>query len=189
MSRSAGTRRVVISGLGFISSIGNDAVEVTRRLRDLRHGLAPHAFMPGLDLPVTVAGTIKGFATQSTHHAEWRWPERYTFTRDMLRSLAVPTGLALVAMLVFFGLVRPALKATLVPLPAPASAAAPAPGSKLTAVVDDEQTLPALPAPRSSQHLAGARALALENPAAVASIVRDWVNGEAAPVKAGSASA
>ena len=75
------------------------------------------------------------------------------------------------------------------PLPALASAAAPTLGSKLTAVVDDEQTLPALPAPRSSQHLAGARALALENPAAVASIVRDWVNGEATPVKPGSAPA
>ena len=115
----------------------------------------------------------------------WKQPELI----DMLRAAAVPAALAVVALLLFFGLVRPALKATLVPLPALASAAAPTLGSKLTAVVDDEQTLPALPAPRSSQHLAGARALALENPAAVASIVRDWVNGEATPVKPGSAPA
>ena len=120
----------------------------------------------------------------------WKQPELI----DMLRAAAVPAALALVAMLLFFGMVRPALKAALAPLPAPAAGAAgaggaAAPGSTLTAVVDDEQVLPALPAPRSSAHLAGARALALENPAAVASIVRDWVNGEAAPVKVGSASA
>ncbi len=89
---AANTNRVVISGLGFVSSIGNDAAEVTRNLRELRHGLAPHPFLPGIDLPVKVAGTIKGFDTRSTHHAEWRWPERYTFTRDMLRSLP-PHGL------------------------------------------------------------------------------------------------
>ena len=97
---------------------------------------------------------------------------------DLLRSLAVPAGLVLIGMLVFFGLVRPALKAALAPAPAPA------PGAKLSAVVDDRQELPALPAPQSFQHLAGARALAKDNPAAVAGIVRGWVNGEAVPAKA-----
>jgi len=115
----------------------------------------------------------------------WKQPELI----DMLRAAAVPAALALVAMLLFFGMVKPALKAALVALPAPGAAATSGPGSTLTAVVDDEQSLPALPAPRSSEHLAGARALAMENPAAVASIVRDWVNGEAAPAKAGGAPA
>jgi len=115
----------------------------------------------------------------------WKQPELI----DMLRAAAVPAALALVAMLLFFGMVKPALKAALVALPAPSAAATSGPGSTLTAVVDDEQSLPALPAPRSSEHLAGARALAMENPAAVASIVRDWVNGEAAPAKAGGAPA
>ena len=109
----------------------------------------------------------------------WKQPELI----DMLRAAAVPAALAVVAMLLFFGMVKPALKAALVPLPAPGAAAANGPGSTLTAVVDDQQSLPALPAPRSNEHLAGARALAMENPAAVASIVRDWVNGEAAPAK------
>jgi flagellar M-ring protein FliF len=36
-----------------------------------------------------------------------------------------------------------------------------------------------LEAPRNDQRLAGARAIAKENPAAVASIVRGWVKGEA----------
>ena len=91
---------------------------------------------------------------------------------DMLRSLAVPAGLVLIGVLVFFGLVRPALRAALAPTPA-------VPGATLTAVVDDQQVLPALPAPKSVQHLAQAKALATENPAAVAGIVRGWVNGEA----------
>jgi len=100
----------------------------------------------------------------------WKNPE----VIDILRSLAVPAGLALIAMLVFFGLVRPALKAALAPPPPPL------PGAQLTAVVDDEQVLPALPAPKSVEHLAQAKALALENPAAVAGIVRGWVSGESA---------
>jgi flagellar M-ring protein FliF len=51
-------------------------------------------------------------------------------------------------------------------------------------VVDDQQVLPALPAPKSVEQLANAKALAKENPAAVAGIVRGWVNGEGVPVKA-----
>ncbi|MBC8055259.1 MAG: hypothetical protein H7Y61_01635, partial [Rhizobiales bacterium] len=57
------------------------------------------------------------------------------------------------------------------------------PGSTLTAIVDDPQHLPALPAPKSVEHLAHAKALAKENPAAVAGIVRGWVSGEAVQAK------
>jgi len=103
----------------------------------------------------------------------WKQPELI----DMLRSLAVPAGLALVALLVFFGLIRPALKAALAPPPPPV------PGATLTAVVDDAQDLPALPAPKSVQQLVEARTLAKDNPAAVAGIVRGWVNGEAVLAK------
>lgn len=92
MNASAGRPRVVISGLGFISSIGNDAADVTRSLRKLRHGFAPHEYLPGRQLDVTVAGTIKDFDTRSTHFSEWSWPARYTFERDVLRSLP-PHGL------------------------------------------------------------------------------------------------
>jgi 3-oxoacyl-[acyl-carrier-protein] synthase-1 len=87
MKTASSMPRVVISGLGFITSIGNDRAEVARRLRELRHGLAPFEFIPGCDLPVKVAGTIKEFDTRSNHFSEWRWPARYQFTRDMLRSL------------------------------------------------------------------------------------------------------
>lgn len=104
----------------------------------------------------------------------WKQPE----VLDMLRAAAVPLALAFVALLVFLGLVRPALKASL----APAQPAA-ATGNNLQAVVDDPQDLPALPAPKSSAHLSGAKALARENPAAVAGIVRNWVSGETVAAK------
>ena len=106
----------------------------------------------------------------------WKQPELI----DMLRAAAVPTALALVALLVFFGMVRPALKAALAALP---PAAPGAPGTTLSTIVDDPQNLPALPAPKSSAHLLGARALAKDNPAAVAGIVRGWVSGETVSAK------
>jgi flagellar M-ring protein FliF len=89
----------------------------------------------------------------------------------------VPGALAVVALVVFFGLVRPAMKVALAPPPKPAA------GAQLNEVVDDAQALPgmpALPAPKSNEHLQGARAMAKQNPAAVAAVVRGWVSGEAA---------
>jgi flagellar M-ring protein FliF len=52
-------------------------------------------------------------------------------------------------------------------------------------VIDDAATLPApevpaLEAPKNSEQLDNARNMAKSNPAAVAGIVRGWVNGEAA---------
>lgn len=92
MKRRANGRRVVISGVGFITCIGNDRAAVTDSLRRQRHGIERFDFIPGADLPVRVAGTIKDFDTRSDHFSEWRWPARYTFTREMLRSLP-PHGL------------------------------------------------------------------------------------------------
>ena len=112
----------------------------------------------------------------------WKQPE----TIDLLRSLAVPVGLGLVALLVFFGLLRPAVKSAFPPPAAPVEASPAEPGNGLTAIVDDKNELPALPAPKSNDQLDGARLLAKENPAAVAGIVSSWINGEAAPAKQGT---
>ena len=100
----------------------------------------------------------------------WKQPE----TIDLLRAAAVPAGLALVALLVYFGMLRPAFKAALAPRPTPPVE------PRLAAVVDDPQLLPALPAPRDNQQLISARALAKQNPAAVADIVSGWVSGTSA---------
>jgi len=108
---------------------------------------------------------------KSTELPWWKQPE----VIDMARAAAVPAGLALVALVVFFGLVRPALKALL-------ARPAPVPGANVDLVANDEIVPVALPrvleGPRLSEQLVGARTLAKENPAAVASIVRGWVSGE-----------
>ncbi len=116
----------------------------------------------------------------------WKQPE----TLDMLRAIGVPAALTLVALVVVFTLIRPALKAVLAP-PPPADKR----GQQLNAVVDDEDGAMGngangavgpngeplrLEASKSAVQLDSARQFAKENPAAVASIVRGWVNGEEA---------
>ena len=95
---------------------------------------------------------------------------------DLVRAAAVPAALVIVALLVMTGLIKPALKA---------AGSSPV-GRQLDAVVADPLAPPlpsaplALASPQSERTLADARALAKQNPAAVAHIVRDWVSKESA---------
>ena len=84
--------RAYITGLGFITSIGNDSRAVEHSLRDLKHGfeLYPHFDKP--DIPCKVVGTVKGFNTKSTDQEDWTYPEVYSFKRELLRTMA-PHGL------------------------------------------------------------------------------------------------
>ena len=108
----------------------------------------------------------------------WRAPD----TLDLVRAAAFPAALAIVALLVFFGLVKPGMRAALGPkLPTK-------PGARLDAIADDSNSLPALPAPaavRAGEHIESARQMARANPAAVAGILRNWVDGSqtAAPAR------
>ncbi len=119
----------------------------------------------------------------------WKQPE----VLDTLRTLAMPLALALVAAIIVFGVIRPVLREA-----RPKELV-----QRVEAVVDDPQELPGLPggaagadgealpmedlAPalpppvdRTAQaRLESARQLAKENPAAVANILRGWVNGSA----------
>lgn len=92
--------------------------------------------------------------------------------QNLLRVAAVPTTLMVLALIVVFGAIRPALKAAQDSKP------------KLHATVGGEEelpalggpgSLPALEAPLTDSRLEEARRLAQENPAAVANIVRNWV--------------
>lgn len=101
---------------------------------------------------------------------------------DLVRAGAVPAALALVALGLIFGVIKPALKPPLVLEPADKR------GNQLDAVVDNDAALPgpdgaqlpALEAPRENRKLEQARQLARDNPAAVANIMREWVSGDAA---------
>ena len=109
----------------------------------------------------------------------WKQP----WLMDLARSSAAPVALALVAVVIVFTLIRPAMKVVLTPT-------VPPPGSRLDETVDGSLALDApaarstpalaLGAPRANERLEAVRALAKENPSAVAQIVRGWVNGEPA---------
>ncbi len=78
----------VITGLGFVTSIGNDRATVLRSLRELRHGFERHEFLGNPDLSVKVAGTIKGFSFPSPNWRDWSWPGSFAVDRELLRGLA-----------------------------------------------------------------------------------------------------
>ena len=113
----------------------------------------------------------------------WKEP----WVQDLLRSGAAPAGLALVALVLVFGLIRPALKPAFAPPPAPSTAAT----AKLDEVVTGDEVLPALAgeargkalpalgAPQTDR-MESVRTMARENPAAVANVLRGWTSGEAA---------
>ncbi len=80
--------KVYITGLGFITSIGNDAATVTRSLREMRHGFERYAPFQGAEVPVKVAAPVRGFSTDSTDPEDWTFPPRYTVKREILRGMA-----------------------------------------------------------------------------------------------------
>jgi flagellar M-ring protein FliF len=102
--------------------------------------------------------------------------------QDLLRAAAAPVALALVALVIVFTLLRPALKQVL-------ATPAPVVGAQLDEVVDGVTALPGtvaadsvpmLTGPDNAPRIEQMRKMAKENPAAVANVVRGWVNGEAA---------
>jgi flagellar M-ring protein FliF len=112
----------------------------------------------------------------------WQQP----WVRDLVGSGAVPMALVLVALIVVFGMVRPAIKAAYPEDPKDLVKVVPA-GAQLSEVVGDTPALdapkdqlglPALEAPIDATKLERARMLAQANPMAVANIVRAWMNGE-----------
>jgi 3-oxoacyl-[acyl-carrier-protein] synthase-1 len=97
MNRQGSGPRVVISGLGFVTSIGNDRATVARSLRELKSGIERYDFLPAAELPVRVAGTIKDFALEGAMWPTWRWPAGYDIARDLLRGLPPHGVYAMVA--------------------------------------------------------------------------------------------
>ena len=85
-------KRAVITGLGFVSSIGNDRAAVLSSLRELRHGFEAVTWLGNPRIASKVLGTVKGFQVASHEWRDWRWPEGYNFTPETLRSLS-PHGL------------------------------------------------------------------------------------------------
>ena len=109
----------------------------------------------------------------------WKQPE----VQELARSFAWPLGTLLFGALVLLGFVRPALKVL-----AQAPVKVLEPGSALDALESEEPERPLLAAPAKSPEalaptqaqlaLEDARKLTRDNPAAVANIVKSWINNE-----------
>lgn len=81
-------RKVYITGVGFITSIGNDVASVSESLRELRHGMVQYPPFQKPDVPVKVAAPIRDFQTDSTDQEDWVFPARYRIKRELLRGMA-----------------------------------------------------------------------------------------------------
>jgi 3-oxoacyl-[acyl-carrier-protein] synthase-1 len=81
-------RRVVVTGLGFISSIGNSIGEVVASLREGRSGIEATDLFHDPSSPIHVAGTVKGFTFPSSDPEDWEYPSAYRLTRLQIRPMA-----------------------------------------------------------------------------------------------------
>ena len=82
-------KRVVITGLGFITSIGNSRAEVSRSLREARTGVEPYPeFVDDPSVPISLLGTVKGFTFPTTDFEDWTFPGTYKISRETLRPMA-----------------------------------------------------------------------------------------------------
>ena len=83
--------RVFITGVGFITSIGNDAATVEKNLRELRHGCIAYPPFQKPEVPVKVAAPVREFNTEPDDPEDWTLPARYRVRREVLRSLGPNT--------------------------------------------------------------------------------------------------
>ena len=77
-----------ITGMGLITSIGNDHSSVVESLRSMKHGIECPSMLQGNDSPVKVAGTVKEFAVDSPDPEDWIYPQQYRVPRATLRSFS-----------------------------------------------------------------------------------------------------
>jgi len=115
----------------------------------------------------------------------WRQPE----VLDTARSFAWPLGMLALAAMVFFGVIRPGMKSMTQPMDKSTDGVTDVEGreGQLNALEADQPDRPQLTGPGSGesaqptaaeQRLEDARKLTRDNPAAVANIVKAWINGE-----------
>jgi len=84
--------RVVVTGLGFISCIGNDKATVSDSLRELRSGIREETFLDNPNLPVRAVGKPLGFEVDSANWRRWTVPPEYMIDGQLKRSLS-PQGM------------------------------------------------------------------------------------------------
>ena len=81
-------KEVWVTGIGFITSIGNDRSSVTDSLLNLKHGIVNPPDFQVPESPVKVAGTIKEFDLEPADPEDWIYPESYRVPRATIRSFS-----------------------------------------------------------------------------------------------------
>lgn len=80
-------KRAVVTGLGFITSIGNSREQVLRSLKECRTGVELFPEFAAADVPVKLAGTVKGFSFPTAMFEDWTYPAEYQLSREQLRPM------------------------------------------------------------------------------------------------------
>lgn len=91
-------KRVVVTGLGFTSSVGNNRVEVLHSLRECRSGIEVMPELVASNDRVKLAGTVKGFTFPTTDPLDWTFPSTLKFNRNELRTMSPNSVFAVAAM-------------------------------------------------------------------------------------------
>lgn len=84
---SSRMRKVVVTGLGFASSIGSDKEAVAESLKGLRHGFAPFPGREGELCPPKLYGPVPGFHISGWDPEDWVYPERFKLSRSQIKSM------------------------------------------------------------------------------------------------------
>ena len=79
--------RVFVTGLGFITSIGNTSAAVEHSLRELRHGIVRNPAFAADNVPIKVSAPVREFQTDADDPEDWVIPAPYAIKREQLRSL------------------------------------------------------------------------------------------------------
>lgn len=90
--------RVVVTGLGFISSIGNGRAAVLESLREGRSGIEVMPELASANDRVKLAGTVKGFSFPSNDQFDWTYPDNIQLSRTQLRTMVPNAVFAIAAM-------------------------------------------------------------------------------------------
>ena len=80
--------KIFVTGIGFITSIGNDRITVTDSLRKLTSGIERHPELQVESSPVKVAGVVKEFDLESSDPEDWTYPASYQVPRTLIRSFS-----------------------------------------------------------------------------------------------------
>ena len=79
---------IFVTGIGSITSIGNERTTVLGNLINLRHGIENPDFLAVDSSPVKVAGTVKDFEVDSSDPEDWLYPSQYKVPRATIRSFS-----------------------------------------------------------------------------------------------------